>query len=303
MDIRALQRNWDALGRADPLWAIRFDPSKKGNRWDVEEFFRTGEHEVAALMASLERLGFARFTGGLPLGRSGLPDAVVGASLLSPPDPPPTQRGHALDFGCGVGRLTQALAAHFGEVEGVDIAPSMIELANRYNRYGPRCRYHLNERDDLSSFGAASFDLVYSTLVLQHIEGRYVRRYLGEFLRVLRPGGVAVFDLPSHPSRTLQGRLRALLPQAALNAYRRVRYGYQGVMEQHGIRRPEVVALLQANGGTVLEVADHPTLGPAWQCFRYFVTVSGTVTDTVTDNVTAQSQALRAPEPDPDPGR
>jgi SAM-dependent methyltransferase len=249
MDIRALQRNWDALGRADPLWAIRFDPSKKGNRWDVEEFFRTGEGEVAALLASLRQLSDRR-----------------GVAT-------PARTGRALDFGCGVGRLTQALAGHFDQVDGVDIAPSMIELAERYNRHGPRCRYHLNERDDLQTFGAGSFDLVYSTLVLQHVEGRYVRRYLAEFLRVLRPGGVAVFDLPSHPSRTLQGRLFRLLPQAALNAYRRLRYGYPGVMEQHGIRRPEVEELLRADGGTVLEVADHPTLGAAWHCYRYFVTV------------------------------
>jgi SAM-dependent methyltransferase len=249
MDIRALQRNWDALGRSDPLWAIRFDPSKKGNRWDVEEFFRTGEREVAALLACLERLG-----------------ERLGA-------PVPRQRARALDFGCGVGRLTQALADHFEQVDGVDIAPSMVELAERYNRHGPRCRYHLNERDDLERFAGGSFDLVYSTLVLQHIEGRYVRRYLAEFLRVLRPGGVAVFDLPSHPTRTLQGRLLALLPQPALNAYRRLRYGYPGVMEQHGIPRPEVESLLTARGGRLLEVADHPTLGSAWHCYRYFVTV------------------------------
>ncbi len=47
----------------------------------------------------------------------------------------------ALDFGCGVGRLTQALARHFNIVDGVDIAPSMIELANQFNRSGGRCRY------------------------------------------------------------------------------------------------------------------------------------------------------------------
>lgn len=33
----------------------------------------------------------------------------------------------ALDFGCGAGRLTQALAGYFEEVCGIDIAPSMIE--------------------------------------------------------------------------------------------------------------------------------------------------------------------------------
>ena len=39
--------------------------------------------------------------------------------------------GTALDFGCGVWRLTQPLADHFKEVCGIDISPNFIELANK----------------------------------------------------------------------------------------------------------------------------------------------------------------------------
>lgn len=53
-----------------------------------------------------------------------------------------------LDFGCGVGRLTQPLADHFNWFYGVDIVPSMIELANKYNPHGERCKYILNETSD-----------------------------------------------------------------------------------------------------------------------------------------------------------
>src|ERR1700682_912533 len=49
-----------------------------------------------------------------------------------------------LDFGCGVGRLTQGPASYFASVRGVDIAPSMIELAKRHNRYPDVCHYDLN---------------------------------------------------------------------------------------------------------------------------------------------------------------
>ena len=44
-----------------------------------------------------------------------------------------------LDIGCGVGRLTQALSSRFDECWGVDIAPSMIESANKLNRCPDRC--------------------------------------------------------------------------------------------------------------------------------------------------------------------
>ena len=62
----------------------------------------------------------------------------------------------ALDFGCGVGRLTQALAEHFERVAGVDIAASMIARARQENRHGDRVRYVVNERSDLAGLGSAA---------------------------------------------------------------------------------------------------------------------------------------------------
>ena len=38
-----LQKNWDHLGQEDPLWAILSDPEKKVGKWDITEFFDTGE--------------------------------------------------------------------------------------------------------------------------------------------------------------------------------------------------------------------------------------------------------------------
>lgn len=54
----------------------------------------------------------------------------------------------ALDFGCGMGRLTQALTKYFEEVYGIDIAPSMIKLTEKYNRYDNKCKFFLNTTDD-----------------------------------------------------------------------------------------------------------------------------------------------------------
>jgi SAM-dependent methyltransferase len=239
VNLARLQRNWDLLGRSDPLWAILFDRTRRGGRWRPEEFFATGREEVARLLADLDRIGV------------------------------PVRGGRALDFGCGAGRLTQALAEHFDEVDGVDIAPSMLALAERHNRHGARCRYHLNARHDLALFGATSFDLACSLLVLQHVENRYALGYLAELLRVLRPGGVLVAGVPSHPQPTLRGWLFALLPNAVLNPWRRLRYRHRGVMELHGLPREQVVAVLRAAGGRVVEVRPDDALGRDWQAFRY----------------------------------
>lgn len=166
MDLQVLKENWEAFGEQDPLWAILTVPDRRGGRWDLDEFLQTGEDEIAGLVAELAGLGVA-----VPTGR-------------------------ALDFGCGVGRLTQALAGHFQRCDGVDIAASMIAEARRINRCGERVQYHVNA-DDLRLFESQSFDLVLSFYVLQHMEPRYAAHYLSEFVRVLKIGGIAFFQLPT----------------------------------------------------------------------------------------------------------
>jgi hypothetical protein len=106
-------------------------------------------------------------------------------------------RGKALDFGCGVGRLTQAMCRHFEECHGIDIAESMVAKAREYNRHGARCHYHVNTKSDLSLFADHTFDFIYTNIVLQHNPPAMSRRFIQEFLRILAPGGLLVFQLPS----------------------------------------------------------------------------------------------------------
>jgi len=108
------------------------------------------------------------------------------------------KKGTALDFGCGVGRLTQALCQYFERCIGVDIAGSMIKLAWKYNRFGDRCHYLVNDVGDLRMFEDGHFDFIYSNIVLQHIPSEYSTHYIREFVRLLSPGGMAVFQMPSH---------------------------------------------------------------------------------------------------------
>lgn len=82
---------------------------------------------------------------------------------------------------------------------GVDIAASMLGVARKANRHGPRVDYVLNERPDLAVFPNASFDFVLTVLVLQHMRPDYAAGYLREFLRVLRPGGSRFFQIPIEP--------------------------------------------------------------------------------------------------------
>ena len=45
----------------------------------------------------------------------------------------PVDNQSALDFGCGVGRLSHALADLFLNVTGIDVSPTMVAKANELN--------------------------------------------------------------------------------------------------------------------------------------------------------------------------
>jgi len=166
VELDALQRRWEALAKRDPLGAI-YDPLARGEARDVERFLAYGEREISAVLDESAAFGV------------------------------PRQHRCALDFGCGAGRLTQAMAQHFERCDGIDISPRMVALAERLNRCGERCRFRVNDTDSLGLFDDGIFDFVYSSLVLQHMDQAYARGYLREFVRVLRPGGLLVFQVPS----------------------------------------------------------------------------------------------------------
>jgi SAM-dependent methyltransferase len=241
--LSGLRRHWDAFGRTDPLWAILTSADKKGNRWSVEEFLQTGRTEIASLIRYLDDRGLA------------------------------ANRRRALDFGCGAGRLTHALADHFEQVIGVDIAPSMIDAARRLHAGHGGVEFRVNASTRLESIESGSMDLVYTLLVLQHIPPRYVRAYLAEFVRVLSPGGVLVFQLPSGDALPLKvaGRgVKQVLPSSVISMVRAVRRLREFPrMELHGLPRQEVERLLADHGVVVVDVIEDQSHSSETPGFRY----------------------------------
>jgi 2-polyprenyl-3-methyl-5-hydroxy-6-metoxy-1,4-benzoquinol methylase len=236
MKFQESQAHWDTFAKEDPLWAILTHPSKKGGRWSPEEFFQTGVEEIRTILNS--------------------------ASGLKPD----LGRAKALDFGCGVGRLTQALAAEFSETHGVDVSPAMIGHAEKFNRFPGRCHYHLNGRPDLSLFPDGAFDFIYSAITLQHIEARFSKVYVAEFMRILKPGGMAVFQV-------IESCLwRRLIPSFLVDAYRRWRSRGMPIMGMFGFPRRAVLAVVSGGGGHVLKAEAFPSEHARWTNLRYFVT-------------------------------
>jgi 2-polyprenyl-3-methyl-5-hydroxy-6-metoxy-1,4-benzoquinol methylase len=115
----------------------------------------------------------------------------------------PLRYGTALDYGCGVGRLTRRLAERFQKVIGVDISSEMLEEARR-NLAG--CQNVTLEQ--AGSESTTPLDFVLSKIVFQHIPATEGFRILERLATRLSAAGVGILDLPV---RYTGGRLRRAL--------------------------------------------------------------------------------------------
>lgn len=113
----------------------------------------------------------------------------------------------ALDFGCGPGRVTQALSRHFGRVQGIDAAPGMVRLARRIDQSAGKCQFQIWDLPDLSGIPDSHFDLSFSAFVFQHLPLWLTKRYVAELVRVTRPGGTLILQHHSGPTARVVGML------------------------------------------------------------------------------------------------
>jgi hypothetical protein len=93
----------------------------------------------------------------------------------------------------------------------------MIALARKLNRYPNNAEYICTAHTGLESLPAKSFQLIYSNIVLQHVVPDVAVNYLHEFFRLLEPGGLLVFQLPSHATLLLRPKSKPM-PDAAYRA-------------------------------------------------------------------------------------
>jgi SAM-dependent methyltransferase len=255
--LKRFARDWNLLGERNPYGAILTGAAGELPRWTVEEFFETGRVDAARFIADLAGIA------------------------------PTVQRRAVLDFGCGVGRVTRALAGYFQSAVGVDVASTMISRARLLNRSYPNCRFVVTPQGRLRGLDAGQFDAVYSRLVLQHIPPALVRRCIPECIRVLAPGGILMFQMPGEIAPEPEGAfldapvadngLKPYLPRAVVRAYRLVKYRFivdESIpkMAMFGMARDSVLKLVSDAGGRVLTTRPDQSHGPDVPGFEYWVT-------------------------------
>ena len=241
---------WTELGRNDPLWAVVTEPSMRGRRWDVAEVLALGEPELDGIMAAAARLGL------------------------------PACRSTALDYGCGVGRLTVPLARRFDTVTAVDVSGPMAEIASGVTGDLENVQVQVvNPRAPLP-FPGRSFDLVLSMYVLQHLPtAALALALLDELARLVAPGGLLVVQLAGEITlrHRLQPRRRAYALLRRLGVADDVLFDRLRLspMRLIGVPRDEVEATLRGAGLDVLAVEGDRLRNSRMDSFTYFASPGG----------------------------
>ncbi len=107
----------------------------------------------------------------------------------------PGENMRLLDFGCGTGFYSIIFAKIGYRVHGFDIAPNNIAIANEYARkYGlaGNCCFEVSVAETLDH-PDEFFDVVTGINILHHVD---IGNSVAECMRVLKPGGIAMFHEP-----------------------------------------------------------------------------------------------------------
>jgi SAM-dependent methyltransferase len=161
------ERFWDERAREQALFFV--DNTVDYRNPDVERFWAEGEQAVSSI---LDELGVTVRPG----------DALV-------------------EIGCGVGRLTRALAARAAHVTAVDVSDEMLSRARELNPSLDNVRWLHGDGESLVGVDGASMDGCFSHVVFQHLpDPELTLGYVREMGRVLRQGGWTAFGVSTDPA-------------------------------------------------------------------------------------------------------
>jgi SAM-dependent methyltransferase len=197
-------RDWEYWGKKDPYFGVLIDPKfldENLNDHSVQDFFESGERHVEHIYSTI---------------RSG-----------ARPDFQPVR---VLDYGCGVGRLVVPFASRSQEVVGVDISPSMLEKARGNCKRLGADSVSLLHANELDSLAPASFDLIHSFIVFQHIPVARGELIMRKLISLISEGRVGAIHLTYSDSRSaFRRRISAMrrrvnLVHGVINLARRRRF-------------------------------------------------------------------------------
>ncbi len=155
------------------------------NRYYVSQYRRQWELSSEEPHFFSQRIGFFQFAfGSQKLGPYSFYRGFFGSEIVKPED-------RLLDIGCGDGFFTKRfLSEHCAHIDAVDIEPSAIEAAQKYNS-AAHITYHLLDAVN-EPFPAEQYDVIVWDGALGHFAQQTTNNVLKKIQSALRPNGVFV---------------------------------------------------------------------------------------------------------------
>jgi SAM-dependent methyltransferase len=223
--IDRIREAWTHLGKVRPHHSVLTGDAYLPEALDeaaIERFYDSGKQELSSMIeAILERHGFA-----------GLESKTC------------------VEYGCGLGRVTLALASKCAAVHGYDISPNHLALAEKRaaETGAGNVRFHLCTADVIGK-PLEPCDFFFSCIVFQHNPPPIMLAMLSASLQSLRVGGIAIFQLPTY------GTGYSFRIQDYLAAPRNLE------IEMHCLPQEAVFSLIAHENCKILEVREDDWVG------------------------------------------
>jgi SAM-dependent methyltransferase len=220
-----IQQSWQRLGEEDPHWSVLTSEEFRTNHihLSLDKFYASGRNSLERLLKTLARneIDYHKFES-------------------------------CLEYGCGLGRVTRWLADEFRSVIGYEISQAHLRRAKQYleqERVTNVTLCHLRSGQDINAL--PQVDLIYSILVLQHNPPPLIRVILTQFMRSLKKGGAAVFQVPTYREGY----------HFALDEYLSTRPA-AAQMELHVLPQRVIAEIAERENARIVEVFEDVSVGP-----------------------------------------
>ena len=160
------------LGATEPYWSVLTQPQYYQAEFasHSEQFYTSGKYSADVFLAALRRCGVN-----------------------------PAQLNICLEVGCGVGRVTWALAGAFQQLIAADISRYHLAIAENYLQGKGVQNVHYQHWQTVHAIRQLpTLCAIFSVITLQHNPPPVMAWMLKELLGRLRPGGVACIQLPTY---------------------------------------------------------------------------------------------------------
>jgi 2-polyprenyl-3-methyl-5-hydroxy-6-metoxy-1,4-benzoquinol methylase len=220
------QKTWEKLGELAPyhsvLVAEQFKPENLSEE-SLAAFFDSGREHVARLMEIVREFR------------------------------PQFMPRMAVDFGCGVGRITVPLAKISSRVLAVDISKPMLDEAKKNCAKRGVDNVRFMTTAEFLRLPDASADFLHSFIVLQHVPPAKGHELVEKLIATLEEGGIGAIHVTFHdnrsPVRWLLSWIKSNVPGAAQlhNLLRRQPLNYPP-MQMHVYSLDRIFRILHERG-------------------------------------------------------